>query len=413
MPYLVFVALLFSIPLANTNAAPAALPHFDLEMSSEEMARVVGSRLGPQTITPESIQAVQAMGRRNLEWIRFMNQSRPEGAQLSFTSEATQRGIPIYQPNIYSPSIIEADFVQLRADMPEEMKRVIFDGASFTATPPIAEELYREWGLNAERLYDIANRWQRMEPFLWQLEGRRWMDVRGHYWLTREPDLNTKLSAWTALPDPDKTRLRPWLLGICLNSRRSQSSCQSELSSGERAGDLAPYHAKYAPGALALWNDFFRLDVRRSDSQWSLNPFEVKFPFQDPRDAAVRDFLLNIEDEWQMPNWNLRLDFRPSGNIPYVTFVAGATPNVNGLGGNRITMDANQPLTEYNVRWTIRHEFGHVLGYKDCYIEFYDSSAQAIVNYQLDVGNLMCSRRGKLMDSHLNELLRVYNPPRP
>jgi hypothetical protein len=378
-------------------------------MSSVEIAEVLNSKTGTQELAPASIQAVQAMGRRNLEWIRFMNQSRPEGAQLSFTSEATQTGIPVSNPNVYSPDLIEADFNQLRASLPEELKRVIFDGASFTNDPPIAEELYIEWGRKMDRLYGTANRWQMMSPYLNQLEARRWMDVRGHYWLTREAGLANKLANWAGLEAAEKSRLRPWLIGICLNSRRSLSSCESELTTNERNENITPFHTRYAPGALAVWNDFFRLDVRRSDAVWSRNPFEMKLPFQDPRDQAVRDFLANIEDEWKRPNWNLRLDYRSSGNIPFVTFVAGATPNVNGLGGNGITMDANQPLTEYNVRWTIRHEFGHVLGFKDCYVEFYDSNVRVIVNYQLDVSDLMCSRRGKLLDLHLNELMRVYN----
>ena len=49
--------------------------------------------------------------------------------------------------------------------------------------------------------------------------------------------------------------------------------------------------------------------------------------------------------------------------------------------------------TQMNVQWTIRHEFGHVLGFPNCYLEFYDNDTATMVSYQLDVTNLMCSRR--------------------
>lgn len=102
------------------------------------------------------------------------------------------------------------------------------------------------------------------------------------------------------------------------------------------------------------------------------------------------------------------MSFRPSGNnIAHVVFKPGVTPHVNGLAGSQIVMDANAPLTEYDVQWTIRHEFGHVLGIPDCYIEFYDYSEEAMVNYQIDIENLMCSRKGHLKEIHISELERL------
>jgi hypothetical protein len=70
-------------------------------------------------------------------------------------------------------------------------------------------------------------------------------------------------------------------------------------------------------------------------------------------------------------------------------------------------MDTNVPLWQYHARWTIRHEFGHTLGFPDCYIEFYDTKAGQMVSFQIDTSNLICSRRGKLQARHDEELKRV------
>ena len=97
-----------------------------------------------------------------------------------------------------------------------------------------------------------------------------------------------------------------------------------------------------------------------------------------------------------------------SGSTAHIVFKEGVTANVNGLAGNTITMDKNTPLSEYDMQWTIRHEFGHVLGFRDCYIEFYDSRVKQMISYQLDITNLMCSRRGKLQESHYLEMKKNY-----
>ncbi len=76
-------------------------------------------------------------------------------------------------------------------------------------------------------------------------------------------------------------------------------------------------------------------------------------------------------------------------------------------------MDANQALEEYNAQWTIRHEFGHVLGLPDCYHEFYDVKLNAYVNYELDSSDIMCSRAGNFKPRIYQELKRVYSSPWP
>jgi hypothetical protein len=185
------------------------------------------------------------------------------------------------------------------------------------------------------------------------------------------------------------------------------------MAAGE---NLEPYYQRLLPRAESLYRSFFTIPRygQRRDLRWTTNkkghPM-IEAPFLDPGKANVRDFLqVNIEDEWRFGDWSLKLAFVPRGNHAYIRFVPGATANVNGLGGNRITMDANQPLSEYDAQWTIRHEYGHVIGLPDCYVEFYQEEKGTIINYQIDTDNLMCSRRGHIQESHVSELLRVYGP---
>jgi len=64
---------------------------------------------------------------------------------------------------------------------------------------------------------------------------------------------------------------------------------------------------------------------------------------------------------------------------------------VESLKPNIIVL--NKKLSgEFRVK-TIAHEFGHVLGLRDCYLEYYDTTREEIIYYELErsKGNLMCS----------------------
>lgn len=57
------------------------------------------------------------------------------------------------------------------------------------------------------------------------------------------------------------------------------------------------------------------------------------------------------------------------------------------------TIYLNKNLAGVERVKTIAHEFGHTLGFKDCYIEYFDYRSEEIIYYELerDKGNLMCS----------------------
>lgn len=59
----------------------------------------------------------------------------------------------------------------------------------------------------------------------------------------------------------------------------------------------------------------------------------------------------------------------------------------------------------------IAHEFGHVLGFEDCYIEFYNDQKE-IIYYEIDKSNLMCSTNemAKITTQQRKELIKRYCP---
>jgi hypothetical protein len=230
-----------------------------------------------------------------------------------------------------------------------------------------------------------------------------------------------------------KAELSGWLVGECRNIEGVTDTpadpdkpdtpvdanlCQTKLNTAiQRNGNPWSFHQTYVGQAAAHWDSYFDIPAHRSDVTWTgSNPGVFSIPFRDPGREDVKNWLRdNIQDEWKWQTdegpWQLTLAFQPGGSdseITHVKFEAGATPHVNGIAGNEITMDGNRNIGEYTSRWTIRHEYGHVLGFPDCYLEFYDSAAGEMIQYQLDITNLMCSRKGHLQQRHYDELKRVY-----
>lgn len=400
--------LLLALLLPLTSLAHKGIPDLPPDALSADYRPFLRKSLGADT---EGLDPIFAAGERNSAWLTHINSFRPENDKLSFTSKETQRGYPIDQPNEYNPTIIKNRFAELKAKLPPEIFSVIFENADFTKEPPIETKAYLELGLQLDRSYQSAARWRTMKPWLPMLEGRRADDIRGYYFLSRLENREERLKNFASQGDGMKAQIKEWLIGMCLNRHDTVARCEQEFTSN--LANLPALYRSLETRSKAVYDENFTIPdyAARSDFRWESSGKGERLvaPFTDPETPAVRHFMqFNVEDEWKWANWELKLPFTTEGGHPYVVFRPGATPNVNGLGGDRITMDANQPLTEYDAQWTIRHEFGHVLGLPDCYVEFYVPERKAIINYQIDVENIMCSRRGHVKAENVAELKRVY-----
>jgi hypothetical protein len=389
--FLVIAAL--ALAACSKSAPNTDHVHLPVHIDPTAPGAVYQRLFGMNPVKAGELDAIVKMGERNLEWLTHINSHISSEEKLSFSSKATMGGYPMDKPNRYSNKRVLARFEEAKAQMPLEMREVLIDGKPFTNTPPIKVEEYLAWGLKLDKIYQTATRWLLVTPFQWQYKMLRAKDIRGYYFLSVEPNLDAKLTGWSKLDKETQDRLTQWLVLECLNTEGSMSTCEQYLNSMITKDQVLQFHQRYVARAKSVFNKFFAIGATRSDIVWnSSKPNLINFPFRDPNNEAIADFLkVNIEDEWKWGAWKLVLNFLPNA-LTHMVFEAGTTPHVNGLAGNTITMDANAPLTEYDVQWTIRHEFGHVLGFPDCYIEFFEEETGDMVNYQIDTSNLMCSR---------------------
>lgn len=387
-------------------SAEAEIEHLPLDMDGYEY-RALWER--HQELLPEAtdeLQDILQWGKRNLEWIDAVNATRAQTSRLQLSTPETTQAYPIENPKENNRTIVTTAYHQLMQKLPESIQNVLGGTDSIPNTLPVDDKTFLAWARQVDTVYQSASRWLLQEGSLGAYTNRAYMDIRGYYFLHQIPKLRQQLEQWPSLSESVQNQWRLWLLGVCRNSS-PQKSCEKTWEDDMAAGHPVAYYDRYWEKSRQLYEDFFKVYNPRADAEFH-KPNDFVLPFRTPDNPRVQQWLKdNIEDEWRFEAFQLRLRFEPDAD-PRVVFAPGATPHVNGLGGNTITMDTNRDIDEYLTRWTIRHEFGHVLGFSDCYVEFYDTTRKVMMNYQIDITNIMCSRRGHLQEQHVKELLRAY-----
>lgn len=404
------LTLLLSLAFAGASFA-APKHHLELDMTTAEyrlLVKKLEKNKGLRADDPAITEALK-LGERLSKWIAKVNEGRTETTAIRLTSAQTRRGIPIDKPNMYSPSIIKRETQSIMTSLPGSMKEVLISNSELPGTIPLDDETFIEHARKVDRNYQSAARYKGVDQErVWYIEAAN-KDVRGFYYIRKNGITEHELRDVSVIPGSQVADIKNALAMICMNNVKNIKRCKSEVEDSFKKNEVAAFYLKHIGPATKVWNNFFKIPVgaRRQDVRWSSGTTTV--PFNTPELAKFGPYLKNnIEDEFRWKGWGLKINFGRYPSGPYLRFEAGTVPHVNQLGGNEIVMDSNQPIEEYESQWTIRHEFGHVLGLPDCYHEFYDTSARAYVNYQLDITDLMCSRAGNMNERIFKELKEAY-----
>ena len=410
-----YLTLAFVLGLsASALATPRPhVPHLDPQMSSVEYQRYLRHRPAHSfknlDAEPE-IKRMIKLGERLSKWIELINSQRPADRAIRLTSAQTRTGIPINKPSVYNPESIDKKTDEVLANMPESMRATLTSTSSLPAQADVDDETFIKHARLMDRNYQSAARWKSLSPYLESYKWAAASDVRGYYYVKEEGITADSLRDVSSIPADKLERIKEALFRLCRNHEGTKlTKCDTKVQEAFDSNSVAQLFEKTFPAAKANWDSFFNIpkEAIRRDVVWANDVMTV--PFNTPSIAKFRPNLqLNIEEEFRFGTWGLKLEFGDFRNGPVLVFQPGVVPHVNGLGGNEIVMDSNQPIEEYESQWTIRHEFGHVIGLPDCYHEFYDTKLEAFVNYQFDTTDLMCSRAGNMNERIFTELKRAY-----
>ncbi len=353
---------------------------------------------------PRSLQPVFDLGSRASKWLKRINANRPGNQKLQFTTDLGIKTYPVDHPLKYGPSTIFKEHDLIVRELPLNLRLALLVGRDSGAPSNLEEFLF--WGARITRNYSNATRWLYKKKNLEGFRQAKSRDVRGYYHLTREENIGEKLRSWFDLSLAERRRLTPLLINLCENSQRN---CENSLARAELTGDLSSYYAHYVWPAEKIYKEYFHIYNHRRDIKWAADNFNLmSVPFVPSLDKDFKAWMQRVvESAWNFGTWQLKLDFQEEA-LAKVTFEKNTLPHADEVGGNHIVMDEALGADEILSTRMLQHEFGHILGFPDCYVEFFDAHENVMINYQIDTENIMCSLRGRVLEAHLDELKKVY-----
>ena len=356
------------------------------------------------------LKALTATGAKAISWLNLVNQDRAPENKLLLADRSTKNPVPPDAPAVNSVKKMLEEYKIRTTELPEEMKAYLLENKTLTAVPPVSDEIFITHIRKINSSYQNAIRWIGQEPWLSYYEQNNRNDIRGLYFINKDQNFKTDLENFPTLTPERKATISEWLVGMCNNQSGNIKACQREFSKLQEASKIVSYFNKYLPYAEKTYKDFFTVKPVRQELKWNSEKTKITQDFIMPSVLPIANWLKsNVEEEWKALNFQLLVNYiADNRTAPYIQFEAGVTPNVSGSTWNKITMDPNYSIDDFSTQWTIRHEFGHILGFPDCYLEFYNSKTKEMIYYTIEPDNLMCAWGGKLQQSHVLELQKAY-----
>jgi hypothetical protein len=241
-------------------------------------------------------------------------------------------------------------------------------------------------GKNPEELYYLFNGSRRFEDqkcYFDNLAAKKKYDLRPYLNIANHNPKNTE---------------KDNAIELC-KSFSKEVNCQAEYIINQKNKTVATMIERY----------FSRFQDERFTPLFKLRPTHLKFNCQKidanktvmnikvldssiPHSRLV-ELLAFVSETWTHQKFELKLELVKN----YADGVVVIVPTNKGISyvpdSNNRMVYLSASLDLATTKRVLAHEFGHVLGFPDCYIEFFDDSKKELVYYEIskENTNIMCS----------------------
>lgn len=344
--------------------------------------------------------------------------------QVEFESGSSEK-----RPLKISEASLNSEFILLKGKISKSFSNNFYN--SVVLGEKIKGPVTDSWsslnqiGKEINSLRDKLNRWKAAQCSLYFLEQKSKNDVRTYMNLkensceisSSEGCLERQLVNYKKLPLATQRSLKKSLMSLCLEQFMAPL-CEADFAQSLREKNLLKFSKFYLEAFKKRRVDKlfsiayprkFKCEKKESGKVIIKIPFYLSNSQVSSFSGGAKGIFNFIENKWKNSNVEIKLINAPK-------FVQNKTLNIQftNLGVSTVderrpkTMNIDRRLTGYRLAQTISHEFGHVLGFPDCYIQFFDRKSSELVYYELDHGrqNIMCSTQMgyKAPASYLDEL---------
>ncbi len=212
------------------------------------------------------------------------------------------------------------------------------------------------------------------------------------------------------LTEAEREKLYKALQGMCYNAHAINSKKCKIDNIKVMYGGYRRFYRDLEMYSEFTYKEYFNPRTRPDWVDTSLADVGIiKVRIQTIEDSEVSDFVKEaIESYWKTENYQTIIEFIDDPDAP--SAVVSLIPDINphaSYKDSTLFLNSVSFQTDPFNKFIIAHEFGHLLGVHDCYVELYDTSAAEFVSYRLDQHYVMCSNsKGRANDSHFEFLLK-------
>jgi hypothetical protein len=255
------------------------------------------------------------------------------------------------------------------------------------------------------KLLEYANRFEGMKCKFNNLIEKKSVDVRPYLYFihnceTANPDLSCEEKTLNKLYSTDQENYKIELLNLC-ESNKSRFDCVNELKTAIKTKKIPAMTNYYILQYNSLkFESLFKLrsNHRKFTCQKVVNQginVQMILPIYNGgfSNAIFNELQNAIAQAWSKNNFTIKFKevFNPFEAKLKLTPIENQISHVFDDEPSTIYLDKNLDLL--TLKKVVSHEFGHTLGFPDCYIEFFDSNKLSLVYYELSSTNknIMCS----------------------
>lgn len=422
--------------LSGTETQRALLP-------KTEIPQIESSAPEPKTLLldreNDSLEPILKVGARALAWKNHLrrlpprktgdSQSQRSSPALNLETQESAHSYGPENPEVFNPKILTLAFERALRNCHEMIRTTLLDFQNFPLLPDdFLVELHSTLN-QMDRLYALALRYrsliQQKEKYI---RASRW-DFRHFLQIGKDPQawLN-RTRPFFQLTSIEKNELKALGVSLCQNATgESPQACKAHMNRHLiHQENLELILETWRYGAQKNFDSLFVVSSERERRDLVFSELksglQISLPFLEVSDMHYKNLLVDAAHTyWKRPDPPifLSLRFQPGvqslpffswlpwlGKLPRLTLLPHAQTATlfRGRHNSEIILNSSISPLDANLKWQVAHELGHVLGFPDCYVEFYDTNREAFVQYSLEKSNIMCETGGQAQSSHFQNL---------